>query len=93
MEIAAGYAAKFTPTARKAGDPRSDREAAILPFRARLNADRAKAGFPALTNSFVATMFKDYPTDRLSQLFKECDAAEKFGGLLKFKLAEYAKKA
>jgi hypothetical protein len=91
MEINATYLDRFKPTERKAGDPRSDREAALLPFRSRLNADRAKAGYPALSSAYLATMFKDYPTDRLSQLFKECDAAEKFGGLLKFKLADFKK--
>lgn len=93
MDISQSYLEKFKPTERKSGDPRSEREALLLKFRDRLNTDRNAARYPALSDKRIAKMFEGYPTDRLHLLFTECEAAQKFGGLLKFKLAEFHAKA
>jgi hypothetical protein len=94
MEISEAQKARVLnpATAPKNGEPRSERESLLLLFRNRLNADRKAARFPQLSDKRVAKMFERYPTERLHLLFRECSDAEKFGGLLKFKLEEYRTK-
>jgi hypothetical protein len=60
MEISSTYLDKFKPTERKAGEPRSEREAILLHFRNKLNSDRKAAKFPDLSDTRIAKMFEGF---------------------------------
>lgn len=86
MEIAANFFDRFQ--FQTAHAPRNEHQEMVDKFLSRLNSDRAKAGFPALNFSRVAKMLKGLTPSEMHRLYQECEGAEKFGGLLKWKLAQ-----
>jgi hypothetical protein len=80
---------QYKPPARaekKSGEPRTQREELLDKFLSKLNPDREKAGFPPYSHARLARMLKGMTTQQLYILFRECDQARSFGGLLKWKL-------
>lgn len=84
MEIPASTREKFNPSAAiKTGEPRSNRDALLNDFLARLNPDREKKGMEPFTPARVAKMLKDGGYDEASWhgLYKSCSRARSFGAL------------
>lgn len=85
MEIPASTREKFNPAAVhfEINQPRSNRDALINDFLARLNPDRLKKGMAEITPARVAKMLKDagYAEHTWHALYKSCDRARSFGGL------------
>ena len=85
MEISAAYSEKFQPAAAeiKTGEPRSNRDALVNDFLAKLNPDRIKKGMEPFSPARLQKMLKDagYAEHTWHALYKSCERARVFGAL------------
>lgn len=88
MEIPTDYLEKIRRRRAEKNLPRNERDEMLDLFLARLNAGRVADGFPKLSYARLAKMLEGIQTGELYPLYKECDQAKSFGGLLNWKLKQ-----